>query len=63
MLEGFLEVPLHFTVEFLGGLVMAAGALLVASRPSLISGSRSNRLTASIGFASLAAAYIIHGGA
>lgn len=62
MFERFLAVPLHFTIEFLGFLVVAGGAFLVPSRPSLIPGSRTNRMTAALGFAALAAAQVLHGG-
>jgi hypothetical protein len=62
MFERFLAVPLHFTIEFLGFLVVAGGAFLVPSRPSLIPGSRTNRWTAALGFAALAAAQVLHGG-
>jgi PAS domain S-box-containing protein len=63
MFESVLIVPLHFTVEFFGFLVTFGGAILVATRPGLIPGSASNRLTASLGFAALAAAQVVHGGA
>lgn len=63
MFERFLAVPLHFTIEFLGFLVVAGGALLVPSRPSLIPGSRTNRMIAALGFGALAAAQVLHGGA
>ena len=63
MFERFLAVPLHFTIEFLGFLVVAGGAFLVPSRPSLVPGTRMNRLVAAAGFAVLAAAQILHGGA
>ncbi|HEV3472884.1 MAG TPA: ATP-binding protein [Actinomycetota bacterium] len=62
MFESFLAVPLHFTIEFLGFLVMAAGAFLVASRPDLIPGGATNRGSATIGFAVLAIAQVAHGG-
>lgn len=62
MFERFLAVPLHFTIEFLGFLVVAGGAFLVPSRPSLIPGTRSNRLVAAVGFAALAIAQVLHGG-
>ncbi len=62
MFERFLAVPLHFTIEFLGFLVVAGGAFLVPSRPGLIPGSRTNRMIAALGFAALAAAQILHGG-
>lgn len=63
MFERFLAVPLHFTIEFLGFLVVAGGAFLVPSRPSLVPGTRMNRLVAATGFAVLAAAQVLHGGA
>jgi two-component system sensor histidine kinase VicK len=63
MLESSMSTPLHFTVEFFGFLVTVGGALLVASRPSLIPGSATNRMTASVGFLALAAAQVLHGGA
>ena len=62
MFERFLAVPLHFTIEFLGFLVVAGGALLVPSRPGLIPGSRTNRIIAALGFAALAGAQVLHGG-
>jgi two-component system, OmpR family, sensor histidine kinase VicK len=62
MLESFLAVSLHFTVEFLGFLATAGGAVLVVVRPGLIPGSP-NRVVASGGLATLAAAQIVHGGA
>lgn len=62
MFDSFLAVPLHFTIEFLGFLVMAAGAFLVASRPDLIPGGGTNRGSATIGFAVLAIAQVAHGG-
>ncbi|MDQ3962734.1 MAG: cell wall metabolism sensor histidine kinase WalK [Actinomycetota bacterium] len=62
MFDSFLAVPLHFTIEFLGFLVMAAGAFLVASRPDLIPGGATNRGSATIGFVVLAVAQVAHGG-
>jgi two-component system, OmpR family, sensor histidine kinase VicK len=62
MFERFLAVPLHFTIEFLGFLVVAGGAFLVMSRPSLIPGSRGSRMMAALGFGSLAVSQVIHGG-
>ncbi|MBW3594690.1 MAG: cell wall metabolism sensor histidine kinase WalK [Actinobacteria bacterium] len=62
MVESFLAVPLHFTTEFLGFLVMAGAAVLLFSRPELIPGESSNRITAGIGFALLAAGQVAHGG-
>src|SRR5687767_7673998 len=63
MVESFLAVPLHFTTEFLGFLVMAGAAVLLFSRPGLIPGEASNRITAGIGFLILAAGQVAHGGA
>src|SRR5918999_6237984 len=63
MVESFLAVPLHFTTEFLGFLVMAGAAVLLFARPGLIPGESSNRVTAGIGFAILATAQVAHGGA
>ena len=62
MFDTFLAVPLHFTIEFLGLLVMAGGAFLVASRPALVSGTGTNRFSATLGFAALAIAQVAHGG-
>ena len=62
MLQSFMAVPLHFTIEFLGFLVMAGGAFLVLSRPTLVPGAGFNRVAASLGFAVLAAAQVVHGG-
>jgi two-component system, OmpR family, sensor histidine kinase VicK len=63
MFESVLLVPLHFTVEFVGLLVTVGGAILVATRPGLIPGAAPNRSAASLGFAALAAAQVLHGGA
>lgn len=63
MVESFLAVPLHFTTEFLGFLVMAGAAVLLFSRPGLIPGESSNRITAGIGFIVLSAGQVAHGGA
>lgn len=62
MFDTFLAVPLHFTIEFVGFLVAAAGAFLVASRPSLITGTGTNRGAATLGFGALAVAQVLHGG-
>jgi len=62
MFDSFLAVPLHFTIEFIGFLVMAGGAFLVASRPNLIAGGGTSRGAATIGFAALAVAQVGHGG-
>ena len=62
MVESFLAVPLHFTVEFLGFLVFAGGAFLVISRPGLIAGEASNRVAVAMGFVLLAAGQVAHGG-
>lgn len=63
MVESFLAVPIHFTTEFLGFLVMAGAAVLLFSRPGLIPGEASNRITAGIGFLLLSAGQVAHGGA
>ena len=63
MVESFLAVPVHFTTEFLGFLVMSGAAVLLFSRPGLIPGEASNRITAGIGFLILAAGQVAHGGA
>ena len=63
MFESFMAVPLHFTVEFLGFLMMAGAAVLVLSRPTLIPGEGFNRAAAALGFIVLAAAQVTHGGA
>jgi PAS domain S-box-containing protein len=62
MFDSFLAVPLHFTIEFVGFLVVAGGAFLVASRPSLIPGGSTSRGSATLGFAALAVAQVAHGG-
>jgi len=62
MYESFFAVPLHFTIEFVGFLVVAGAAFLVASRPSLIPGGGSSRGAATFGFAALAVAQVGHGG-
>ncbi|MGI8407948.1 MAG: hypothetical protein ACR2L3_05500, partial [Actinomycetota bacterium] len=62
MLESFLTVPLHFTVEFMGFLVTVGGALLVLSRPTLVPGHSSNRVAAALGLGALGASQILHGG-
>lgn len=63
MFESLLAVPLHFTVEFLGFLVASGAAILAISRPGLVPGPASNRVSVALGFASLALAHVIHGGA
>ncbi|MGH2735445.1 MAG: hypothetical protein ACRDKZ_07695, partial [Actinomycetota bacterium] len=63
MLEGFLAVPLHFTIELLGFVVCAGAAALLVSRPGLVPGGTFARLAAALGFAVLAAAQVLHGGA
>lgn len=63
MFESFVAVPLHFTIEFLGFLVAAGGALLVVSRPNLVPGATSNRVSIALGFGTLAIAQVVHGGA
>jgi PAS domain S-box-containing protein len=62
MFESFVAVPLHFTIEFFGLLVLAGGMTLVLTRPALIPGAASNRVTAALGFAALAAGQVLHGG-
>lgn len=57
-----MAVPLHFTIEFLGFLVLAGGAVLVLSRPGLVPGGTFNRIVAATGFAALATAQAAHGG-
>src|SRR5919106_6135978 len=63
MIESFMVVPLHFTVEFLGFLIAAAGALLAVTRADLVPGEAPNRVTVGLGFCVLAAAQVLHGGA
>ena len=63
MPEIFLAVPLHFTVEFIGFLVMAGGAIQVLTRPSLIPGPLARRAVAAAGLATLCAAQVLHGSA
>ena len=63
MIESFMVVPLHFTVEFLGFLVAAAGALLAVTRSDLVPGEPPNRVTVGLGFCVLAVAQVLHGGA
>jgi len=63
MFETFLSVPLHFTIEFLGFLVAVGGALLVLSRPDLVPGHLSNRISVALGLGVYAAAQVLHGGA
>jgi PAS domain S-box-containing protein len=62
MFESVVAVPAHFTVEFLGFLVFAAGAVLAFSRSDLVPGEPSNRITVAAGFAGLAGAQVLHGG-
>ncbi|MGI8774527.1 MAG: ATP-binding protein [Actinomycetota bacterium] len=63
MFESVLTVPLHFTIEFLGFLVTAGGALLVLSRPDLVPGPASNRVYVVLGLGFLGAAQVAHGAA
>ena len=63
MFDSSLTTPLHFTVEFFGFLVMGGAAILAFTRPALLAGSSSNRVAVSVGFAALAAAQVLHGGA
>ncbi|MEA2433849.1 MAG: hypothetical protein QOG54_1306 [Actinomycetota bacterium] len=62
MFDSYIAVPLHFTIEFLGFLVAAGGALMAFTRPSLVPGDVSNRVTVGLGFVSLAGAQVLHGG-
>ncbi len=57
-----MAVPLHFSIEFLGFLVAAGGAILALTRRSLVPGEPSNRLTVAVGFIVLALAQVLHGG-
>ena len=63
MFDSSLAVPLHFTVEFVGFLVAAGGAFLVASRPALVPGDPGRRRLVALGFGALAVAHVAHGGA
>ena len=63
MFESSFAVPLHFTIEFIGFLVAAGAAFLVASRPSLVPGDQGRRRLVAFGFAALAIAHVLHGGA
>jgi two-component system phosphate regulon sensor histidine kinase PhoR len=63
MLESFLAVSLHFTVEFLGFLATAGGAVLVVSRPGLVPAARADRFLAGAGLATLAIGQLLHGAA
>jgi PAS domain S-box-containing protein len=63
MFDSSLAVPLHFTVEFVGFLVAAGGAFLVLSRPALVPGEPGRRRLVALGFAALAIAHVLHGGA
>lgn len=63
MLESFLAVSLHFTVEFLGFLATAGGAVLVISRPGFIPGAAADRMVAGAGLATLAVGQLLHGAA
>ena len=58
-----MAVPLHFTIEFLGFLVAAGGAILALTRRSLVPGEAANRVTAAIGFLIFALAQVLHGAA
>ncbi|HEU4480493.1 MAG TPA: hypothetical protein VFS18_01285, partial [Actinomycetota bacterium] len=62
MFESFLAVPLHFTIEFFGFLVAAGGAALVLSRPDLVPGPISNRISVALGLMGIAGAAVLHGG-
>ena len=63
MFESALTIPLHFTIEFLGFLVTAGGALLVLSRPDLVPGPTSNRISVALGLGVLGVAQVAHGAA
>lgn len=63
MFQSFIGVPLHFSIEFLGFLVMAGGSILALTRRSLVPGEASTRITVAFGFGILAVAQILHGGA
>lgn len=63
MLESFLAVSLHFTVEFLGFLATAGGAAFVISRPGFVQGAPVNRMVAGAGLATLAVGQLLHGAA
>jgi PAS domain S-box-containing protein len=63
MLEGFLGVPLHFTIEFFGFLAAAGATLLAVSKRQLIPGTSLESYTAAGGFLSLTVAQVLHGGA
>ncbi len=58
-----MTVPIHFTVELLGFLVMAGGALVVLLRPLLLPGGRAHRWMAALGMSTLAAGQVLHGSA
>jgi len=58
-----MAVPLHFTIEFLGFLVAAGGAILALTRRSLVPGETANRLTAAVGFVIFALVQVLHGAA
>ncbi len=62
MIESFASVPLHFTIEFLGFLVAAGGAILALTRRSLVPGEPSNRIIVAFGFLILALVQVLHGG-
>ena len=63
MFGSFLAVPLHFTIEFLGFLVAAGGALLVWTRPTLVPGPLSNRISVALGLAVISVSQLLHGAA
>ena len=62
MFGSSLAVPLHFTVEFVGFLVLAGGAFLIASRPALVPGDPGRRRLVTFGFTVLAFTHVAHGG-
>ncbi|MGH2751299.1 MAG: ATP-binding protein [Actinomycetota bacterium] len=61
MFESFLAVPLHFTVEFLGFLVFAGGAVLVLARRETLGAGAAGRYPTAGGFVILALAGVLHG--
>jgi PAS domain S-box-containing protein len=60
MFGTFVAAPLHFTIEFVGFVVCAGAMFLVPARRNLIANITGAR-TASLGFAALAAASVLHG--
>ncbi|HYY44074.1 MAG TPA: hypothetical protein VE975_02665 [Actinomycetota bacterium] len=62
MWAGYAAVPLHFTVELIGLLVLLGGALLVPPKQYLFTGGRAGRAFAAVGLIVLAGAQVAHGG-